>query len=416
MTYQEQVTAPGEWPTDGAFRIPSWVYTDPAVFEREMAVLHHGPTWNFVGLECEVPEPGNWKRSSVGLRSVVITRDKQDDIHVVENRCSHRASPICWDTSGKSTGLNCPYHQWRFNLKGDLVGVPFETGLKGAGGMPNGFDKSANGLRKLKVARRGGAVWASFSNDAPSFEDYAGPEMLAALDRITARGKLKLLGTSRQVYKANWKMWIENARDNYHATLLHTFLTAFKLVRADLPPPQVTIRDGHTIGVNFTRPEADEAVTAQASGEMLKLQQDYRLNDVETVDTDRFDYDDGRNIGFQMFPSCMYQPHLNVPSYRQIVPRSVDEHEIHWTFFGFDDDDDDITRRRLKQANMFGPAGYVTAEDGEVLVRSQPAVAASPESEQILEMGLGGDEEQPTLITERAIRAFYTHYRRILDL
>lgn len=416
MTYQDNVSARSAWPTHDAFRIPSWIYTDPDVFDREMEAFHHGPAWNFVGLECELPEAGSWRRGSVGLRSVIITRDKNDDIHVVENRCAHRAAPICWETTGKASGLNCPYHQWRFNLKGDLIGVPFENGLKGAGGMPDGFDKAKNGLRKLKVARRGGAIWASFSPDVMSFEEYAGPEMLAALDRISARGKLKLLGTSRQVYRANWKMWVENARDNYHATLLHTFLTAFKLVRADLPPPQITIRDGNTVGINFTRPETDVSVEAQAAGEMHKLRQDYRLNDTETVDTDRFDYDDGRNIGFQLFPSCMYQPHLNVPSFRQIVPRSVDEHEIHWTFFGFEDDDEEMTRRRLKQANLFGPAGYVTAEDGEVLVRSQPAVMANPNAEQILEMGLGGDQSLPTLITEGPIRAFYTHYRKVLGL
>ena len=416
MNLAANIPAARLWPAGGAFRIPSWVYSDPDVFQEEMERFHHGSTWNFVGLECEIQEPGCWKRSSVGLRSVIVVRDKHGEVNVLENRCSHRAAPICWEGKGKDTGLNCPYHQWRFNLRGDLIGVPFETGLNGAGGMPEGFDKSANGLRRLRTAVRGGAVWATFSDETPDFAEYGGSEMMAALDRITARGKLKLLGISRQVYRSNWKMWLENARDNYHATLLHTFLTAFKLVRADLPPPQITAGKGHTVGINFTRPEADASISADASKEMHKLRSDYRLNDWETIDTDRFDYPDGRNIGLQMFPSCMYQPHLNVPSYRQIVPRSVGEHEIHWTFFGFEDDDEEITRRRLKQANMFGPAGYVTAEDGEVIVRSQPVVNASPDSEQILEMGLGGDQDQPTLITEKYIRSFYEHYRSVMEL
>ena len=404
------------WPEGGAFRIPSWVYSDPQVFEQEMARIHHGPTWNFVGLECEVPDHGSWKRSSVGLRSVVITRDRAGDIHVVENRCSHRAAPICWETTGKSTGLNCPYHQWRFNLQGDLIGVPFENGLKGTGGMPADFDKAANGLRKLRCAVRGGAIFATFSDEAPAFEAYAGERIVAALDRIGSRGKLKVLGYSRHVHNANWKMWLENARDNYHATLLHTFLTAFKLVRADLPPPRNASWDGHTHGINFTLPENDDAtVTSEASAQMVKLREDYNLNDWETVGTDRFDYDDGKNIGFQLFPSLMYQPHLNVPSFRQIVPRKAGEHEVHWTFVGFEDDDEEMTRRRMKQANLFGPAGFVTAEDGEVIVRSQPVVEADPSSVQILEMGLGGDPEAPTLITEAAIRSFYEHYRKIMD-
>lgn len=405
------------WPTDGEFRIPAWVYTDPDLFEEEMERFHHGPTWNYVGLECEIPSAGDWKRGSVGLRPVVVTRDKAGDIHVVENRCSHRGAPICWEESGNATGLNCPYHQWRFSLRGDLIGVPFENGLNGGGGMPAAFDKSRNGLRKLRVERRGGAIWASFSDAAPPFEDYVGPELIGALDRISERGTMRLIGTSRQVYRSNWKTWYENARDNYHATLLHTFLTAFKLVRADLPKPQSVIRDAHTVNVSFTRPpEGDAATSSAAAVEMRKLRTDYKLNDWETVGTDRFDYADGKNIGFQLFPSSMYQPHLNVPSFRQIVPKGVDEHEIHWTFFGFEDDDEELRRRRLKQANMFGPAGYVTAEDGEVIVRSQRVLEASPDSSQIIEMGLGSDESVPTMITEIAIRAFYDHYRAVMQL
>ena len=402
------------WPQYGDYRIPGWVYTDPEIFRMEMERFHHGPTWNYVGLECEIPEPGSWKRGSVGLKSVVMTRDKAGDIHVVENRCSHRGAPICWKLQGKDTGLNCPYHQWRFNLRGDLIGVPFEKGINQAGGMPDGFEKSANGLRKLRTHVRGGAVWATFSDETADFEACIAPEILAAMDRITRRGPLKLLGTSRQVYKANWKMWLENSRDNYHATLLHTFLTAFKLFRADLPPPELKIFGFHTVGKVATRPEVVEGLEAKAADEMKKLRPDYKLNDWETVDTDRYDYDDGYNIGFQLFPSNMYQPHLNVPSSRQIVPLSVDEHEIRWTFFGFADDDDELAERRLKQANMVGPAGFVTAEDGEVMVRSQPIIANSPENDQIIEMGLGGDQSLDTMITEKSIRAFYDGYRRVM--
>ncbi|MBV1688861.1 Rieske 2Fe-2S domain-containing protein [Novosphingobium sp. G106] len=414
MTVQRKIASQRNWPDHGEFRIPGWVYTDPEVFTMEMERFHHGPTWNYVGLSCEIPDVGSWKRSSVGLKSVVMTRDKAGNIHVVENRCPHRGAPICWELQGKSTGLNCPYHQWRFNLRGDLIGVPFEKGFNSAGGMPEGFDKAANGLLKLRSEVRGGAVWATFSDEAPPFEEFVGADLLAALDRIAGRGEMRLLGTSRQIYKANWKMWIENARDNYHATLLHTFLTAFKLFRADLPPPELNIFGVHTTGKVYTRPEVLGDLEADAAQEMKSLRKDYKLHDWETVDTDRYDYEDGYNIGFQMFPSSMYQPHLNVPSFRHIVPLSVDEHEIRWTFFGFEDDDDELSERRLKQANMVGPAGFVTAEDGEVLVRSQPVITSSADRDQIIEMGLGGDQSLDTMITEKAIRAFYTGYRDIM--
>ena len=408
---------PRQWPSAGVDRIPAWVYTDPEIFAREMALFHHGRTWNYVGLECEVPTPNSWKRATVGLKSVIVVRDREGEINVLENRCTHRGAPLCWEQSGVAKGgFGCPYHQWRFNLQGDLIGIPFQYGLNEAGGLPDSFDKSKHGLTRLRVARRGGAIWATFDAQTPEFTEYVGEEMLMALDRIDKGRKLKLLGTSRQVYRGNWKMWIENARDNYHATLLHTFLTAFKLVRADLPPARNTAYRGHTVGRTYTRPIVDAEQEAKAVQEISTFRRDYGLNDTETVETHTFDFPDGMNMGFQMFPSCMFQPHLNVPSYRQIVPKTVDTHEIHWTFFGYEDDDADMLRRRLKQANLVGPAGFVTAEDGEVIVKSYPVVDQTPEAAQIVEMGLRGPAGAPTMLTEHAIRNFYEHYRQVMGL
>ncbi len=36
------------WPADGLTRIPDWVYTDRAIYEREVEKIFHGRTWNYV--------------------------------------------------------------------------------------------------------------------------------------------------------------------------------------------------------------------------------------------------------------------------------------------------------------------------------------------------------------------------------
>ncbi|HKF73354.1 MAG TPA: salicylate hydroxylase, partial [Stellaceae bacterium] len=56
---------PFAWPAEGLTRIPDWVYTSPEVYEREVERIFHGPTWNFVALEAELPEPGSFRRSFV---------------------------------------------------------------------------------------------------------------------------------------------------------------------------------------------------------------------------------------------------------------------------------------------------------------------------------------------------------------
>ncbi len=48
---------------------------------------------------------------------------------------------------------------------------------------------------------------------------------------------------------------------------------------------------------------------------------------------------------------------------RQIIPRGIGACDFVWTHFGFEEDDADMETRRLRQANMFGPAGYVSADD-----------------------------------------------------
>ncbi|WZB71430.1 Rieske 2Fe-2S domain-containing protein [Achromobacter xylosoxidans] len=149
-----------------------------------MDVFFGGKTWNYVGLECEVPETGCFKRNWIGNRPVIMVRGENGDIHVLENRCAHRGAQICWQNTGKVADFTCPYHQWNYDLEGNLQGVPFRRGALGRGGMPRDFDPKQNGIRKLRSVNRGGSVWATFAEDAPSFEDYCGPEVLAEIDHM----------------------------------------------------------------------------------------------------------------------------------------------------------------------------------------------------------------------------------------
>src|ERR1700689_3328811 len=113
------------WPDDDLSVIPDWVYTDQAIYEREVERIFHGRTWNYVALEAEIPNAGDFIRSNVGPTPVVVARGQDGAIHVVENRCAHRAAEFCRDLSGTAKEFVCPYHQWSSDLKGNLAGVPF---------------------------------------------------------------------------------------------------------------------------------------------------------------------------------------------------------------------------------------------------------------------------------------------------
>ena len=232
------------WPKEGWTRIPFWIYTDPDLYKRELDTFFYGQTWNYVALDCEVPEAGSFKRSWIGERQVVVVRGEDNKIHVWENRCAHRGARVAWQNKGRVESFTCPYHQWNFALDGKLQGVPLRRGVLGKGGMPPDFDSSEHKLAPLRVHVEGGSIWASFSNDGPSFADYCGPDLFALMQRMFPGKGLRLLGYTRQLIDSNWKMYMENLKDPYHATLLHSFLITFGLWRADSQSESIPTEGG----------------------------------------------------------------------------------------------------------------------------------------------------------------------------
>ena len=406
-----RATVQRTWPEEGITRVPAWIYSDPDLYHRELDEFFAGDSWNFVGLECEIPQTGSFKRAWIADRQVIVVRDAEG-INVVENRCSHRGGAILWKNKGQTKMLTCPYHQWAFDLKGDCRGVSLKRGVHGEGGMPEDFDMGEHGLRKLRVAVVGGSIWATFSDTVPAFEEYCGPMAMQRLRRMMPGRPLRMLGQSRQLIPCNWKLYFENTRDPYHGTLLHTFFITFGLYRADsrhVTSPQ----EGGKHSVNFAAPgerKGDGSITRE-----LKRFRDITLNDMETV---QFvdEYGDGEMTAMQLFPSAFVQQHANILAMRTIIPKGVDKTEVDWTYFGYEDDDERMQRIRLKQANLLGPSGFVSMDDSELLKQMQNQVGAYRDSVGVVEMGGRDVQPQVTMATEVGIRAFYDFYRRRLGI
>ena len=80
---------PIHWETPGTSRVPFAVYTDEDRHKKELERFFYKSHWSYVGLEAEVLNPGDFKRTVVGERSVIMTRSEGGQIHVVENVCAH---------------------------------------------------------------------------------------------------------------------------------------------------------------------------------------------------------------------------------------------------------------------------------------------------------------------------------------
>jgi salicylate 5-hydroxylase large subunit len=402
------------WPAEGDSRVPYWVYTDEAIYRRELERIFEGPTWSYLGLECEIPSPGDYKRTWIGERSVLVIRGENGAINGFLNRCAHRGVQLCQqDTGHVDRFIMCPYHQWTYDLEGRLRGLPFIRGVKGVGGMPADFSMAEHGLTPIRVHARHGCVFGSLRADVPSFEDYLGPKMLGFYDRVFDGRELRVLGYSRQRLAANWKLMLENIKDTCHASLLHVFFVTFGLFRVDNPSKVRMDETGlHTALISERgRQEVNEGTRQMPSfkGELI-------LQDPRIIEAVREFPGDATVIMHTFWPNLILQQQSNTLATRQIVPRSAQEFDLNWTFFGYADDDPEMTERRLRQANLMGPGGLVSMDDGEIITRAQAGFRHAGEAAGINEMGGRDHADADHMVTDVALRAFYRGYRKVMGL
>jgi len=401
----------------GTSRIPFMAYQGQAQHEKELERFFYRKHWSYVGLEAEIPNPGDFKRSSIGERSVIMVRDMEGAVHVIENVCAHRGMRFCRERSGNRKDFTCPYHQWNYSLKGDLQGVPFRRGVKQDGqvhgGMPADFRLEENGLTKLKVARRGGVVFASFDHDIESLEDFIGPVVLQYFDRLFNGRQLKILGYNRQRIPGNWKLMQENIKDPYHPGLLHTWFVTFGLWRADNKSQLRMDSHGRHAAMISTRGASGKA--AQVT-QVSSFKESMQLKDPRFLDIVPEPWWGGPTaVMTTLFPSVILQQQVNSVSTRHIQPVGPDAFDFVWTHFGFEDDTEEMTQRRLRQANLFGPAGFVSADDGEVIEFSQQGFRQKPFHRTMAELGGREVEDTEHMVTETLIRGMYRYWREVME-
>lgn len=395
-------------------RIPYDIYTDPEIYRREQERIFAGPTWNYVALAAEIPKPGDFKLTEIGEKPVVVVRDKDGAVRVLENRCAHRGVQFCRQPHGNAKTFQCPYHLWTYQLDGKLIGVTLRNGIEGQGGYGPDFDPADHGLRALRVGERNGVVFASFCEDIEPLDDYLTPLTTEYFDRVFDGRELRILGYHRQRIEGNWKLMVENIRDSYHAGLLHVFLVSFGLFRLDQPGKGYVDASGRHCVMAGERRVGDMASEAMADVSTfranLKLEGGEMLRPVP-------EFPGRETVCIQpIWPNLILQRQSNTIAMRQIVTRGPGAFELHWTFFGYAGDDDAATTRRVRQANLMGPAGYVSVDDTEVIQLAQRGIGAYPEAEGFLELGGTGVESADYTVTENTIRAFHKLYREVMEL
>ncbi len=401
------------WPGATLARVPYWVYQDEANYRAELRRIFEGPVWNYVCLEADVARAGDYRTTFVGEMPVIVVRAADGAIHAFENRCAHRGALIAIDDAGTAKRFQCVYHAWTYDLAGNLIGVAFEKGSHGRGGMPADFRKAEHGPRKLSTTTLCGLVFASLSPATPPIEAYLGDDVRARVARVLRR-PVEVLARFTQALPNNWKLYVENVKDTYHASLLHTFFTSFRVTRLTQGGGVAVSPDGgHHASTTIDRPD-DREIGAYREQDLRADQEGLRLADPSVLDAvDEF----GDGVKLQIltvFPNFVLQQIYNSLAVRQVLPKGTGGMELHWTYLGFADDTPEMRRRRLRQANLVGPAGYVSMEDGCVGGFVQRGTAAAADALSVVNMGGDAAESQPTRATEASVRGFWKAYRRYM--
>jgi anthranilate 1,2-dioxygenase large subunit len=404
------------WPALDYSRIPYRLYHDAEVYEREQERIFRGPVWSFLGFEAEIPNRGDFRTTWVGDTPVVVNRDEGGALRAFVNRCAHRGALVRRELSGNAERHICLYHQWCYGLDGGLNAIPFRRGIRGKGGMGPDFDMQAHALPPLQVGTVNGVIFGTLAADAEPLEDYLGAPVVEQLRRLFDR-PVRVLGYNRQRIRGNWKLYAENTRDNYHASLLHEFLVTFGLDRStQVGGVKMDGRHRHSITWAEAGSDDDELVRQAYGG--AGVRNDYLSLQEPDVVAFHPEHGDRLNIAItSVFPSSVFVQISNSLAVRQIRSRGIDEVEVFQTMFGYEDDPPEMTLHRLRQANLVGPAGLVSMEDGEAIEVTHRASRPDPLRTTVIELGGGGViSDRDYRVHDVPLRGFWSYYAELLGI
>jgi choline monooxygenase len=209
--------------TATATGLPNHAYTSESFFKREQEKLF-ATTWTCIANACSVPQVGDIKPVGFLGAPLMMLRNKNNEISVFHNVCSHRGNELVWQDCQVKNVIRCPYHSWSYSLDGELLGTP-HIGGTGVHEIDS-LDKSKHGLNKARSAVWMDLVFVNLSGDAPAFDEFIAPlqqriDKLANADQFT---QLKPASTHDSLtidFAGNWKLCIENNLESYHLPWVH---------------------------------------------------------------------------------------------------------------------------------------------------------------------------------------------------
>lgn len=192
------------------YTLPYNHYVDAGIFEEERKKIFF-KSWILAGHTSQVEKEGDFFTFDVAGQPLIISRNKDGQLHAFYNICPHRGTKVERSEEGNKKVFMCSYHGWTFHLDGKLNKAPnFETTELGTHSC----------MTQVKLEVYQSLIFINLDSEAPSFrESYT--ELVESLDRYTFLPSLKKVRTRKRIIQANWKAIVDNYLECDHCRIAH---------------------------------------------------------------------------------------------------------------------------------------------------------------------------------------------------
>lgn len=361
------------------------VYSDPAVFERELREIFDN-SWLFACHEQEIAETGDFVTTTIGASPVLVTRDHDGRPRAYFNVCRHRGCRVVLEDAGHASAFRCPYHFWVYSLEGELAGISGKESYEGTG-----FRKEDFPLIEVNCDTVLGLVFVHLGTDPQPLEDWIGPEIIERLSVPLAKGNFRIIKKKSYELPINWKIFAENVRDGYHVPFVHPFFR-----KASPPGPYYLHRNGHAVQQLGMDPKG-------AGAELWEKLRLYPLPGVEV----------GDGYIVNIFPDANVTLRSNVVSVDTQRVLGIDRVALENRTLGLADDTEDMLEvRRLAQETWF--ANPVELEDFPVFLAQQEGITSRHVRYSVI--ARGADATMGTRGDDNRLRHFWTQWRALMGV
>ncbi|MEE4454964.1 aromatic ring-hydroxylating dioxygenase subunit alpha [Novosphingobium resinovorum] len=403
-------------------RVHTALYKDAAIFDEEMERIFKN-TWVWVAHASDVPAKNTFKTSYVGSTPVIVTRDKDQKVHVLLNRCRHRAASVCEKGKGKTSVFVCPYHGWSYGVDGALRKVPHAKGYE------QELDKDEFSLVSLRTEEYNGLIFATFKQDIEPLADFLGSakKWIDLFMKQDAGYGIKTLGEHKFRFPGNWKIQLENTTDAYHFPIVHkTFLDSLDAETEDVFDVLgqggwvEDLGNGHSVMVMIPDLiDLEDNLDAPIPERFAELAQELRDEGHDDATVRRVVRAvGGSGFNLNLFPNVA----CSMAFFRVLRPVAVDETEITHVAIGMDGGPVAGNRMRLRLHEHFqGPMGFGTPDDAEGWERVQRGARAGDDLWIMLNRGVDAPEgvaeighNAGDVSAETGMRAAYQQWKRMM--